>query len=416
MGRTGNRGWWACALLLAAGCTFPNHRHDLRVFDDVATGGSGLSIALEQSTGVPMVEGNSVELVENGRIFDVLEEEIRRAQFSVNLAPFIWRPSAPSDRIVRVLTERARAGVRCRVLIDPIWSLKFDRVSKALVEAGCDVRQYRPIRANLGPRVLLRNHRRAVVIDGRVGITGGFGIWESWEGDGLQKEEWRDSNVRVTGPVVRDLQLSFAENWQEVGGGLLPADEFPRPPPTGTARAGFVTSDSNPGLSHAERMTLLMIAAAKDRLWIANAYFIPSTAIADMLVLKAKAGVDVRILCPGPVHDVPPVRAAQRSTYEHLVRNGVRVWEYQPTMMHAKTMVIDDRVTVIGSTNLDPLSTKWLEEASLVIEDPALNAELAASIEKDLEHSLEIRWSWWSKRGLAERLMVSLVPLIGIFL
>jgi len=409
------RGWWAWGLGLAwfAGCAFPNHRHDLRIRDPIPSDPVSFSLVLEQSTGTEMAPGNQLELVENGRVFDVLEAEILKAEHSIHLAPFIWRPSAPSDRLVTAVLNRLRHGVRCRILIDPFWSLGFNPVAQTLGSAGCEIREYRPIRANLGLRIFLRTHRRVVVIDGKVGITGGFGVWKSWEGAGLTAEEWRDTNVLIHGPVVRQLQMSFADNWQEAGGALLPDHDFPALPPMGDSPAGFVSSDTNPSMTDAERMTLLMIAAARHRLWIANAYFIPSTAVGDMLIQKAKEGVDVRVVCPGPVHDVPPVRAAQRSTYERLLVGGVRIFEYQPSMMHSKTMLIDDRYVVIGSTNLDPLSTKWLEEASLVAEDPALNARLATSLEQDFRRSLEIRWAWWRKRGLLERLALQLVPLVG---
>lgn len=407
-----------CSVVLAAslGCSFPNHRHDLRIRDPIVPGERGFSLALEQSTGVRLQAGNEVGLVENGEIFDVLEAEILRAEKSLNLAPFIWRASAPSDRIVTAVLNRLHHGVKCRILVDPFWSLEFNSVARTLGNAGCEIREYRPLRANLSHRILLRSHRRALVIDGKVGLTGGFGIWEAWEGEGLTPEQWRDTNVVVRGPVVRQLQLAFADNWQEAGGGMLPSEDFPELEPAGTELAGFVRSDSNLSVSDAERMTLLMIGVAKKRLWIANAYFIPSTAMGDMLIEKAKAGVDVRILCPGPVHDVPPVRAAQRSTYDRLLQGGVRIYEYQPSMMHAKTMLVDDQYVVVGSTNLDPLSTKWLEEASLVIDSASLAAEYSANLEEDFTRSLEIRWAWWRKRGLLERLAQSLTPLIGIFL
>jgi cardiolipin synthase A/B len=411
----GRAAWVAAGIALGA-CTYPNHPSDPRIFEHVPSHGSGLSLALEQTLGGPLVGGNTVTLVENGRVFDALEEEVLKAQTSLNLSTFIWRPSSVSDRIVKAVLSRTAHGVQCRVMVDPLWSVNFDVIAKVLREGGCDVRKYRPFRENAGPRYLFRNHRRVLVIDGKVGITGGFGIWKSWQGDGLRPEEWRDSNVVITGPVVREMQRAFAENWQEVGGALLPASDFPELEPTGNAPATFVTSDTNPALTDAERMTVLMIAAAQHRLWIANSYFIPSTAIADMLISKAKQGVDVRVLVPGPVHDVPPVRAAQRSTYSRLLENGVRIWEYQPSMMHAKTMLVDDSLAVVGSTNLDPLSLKWLEEASLVFNDAIVAAQMDRSLRRDFERSLEIRWSWWKKRGLLERIAQQLTPLIGIFL
>jgi cardiolipin synthase len=227
-------------------------------------------------------------------------------------------------------------------------------------------------------------------VDGSVAVTGGFGIWKVWEGHGNAPENWRETSVRVAGPAVRDMQLAFTSNWQEAGGDLLPADVFPAISPAGTSRAAFVSSTGRPGISDAERMTRIVVAAATRRLWIANAYFTPPDAILDQLERKAREGVDVRVLGPGPVHDVPIIRASQRSTYERLLRAGVRIWEYQPSMMHAKTMLVDDWLSVIGSTNLDPMSLNWLGEGSLVVDDRAVAAELERGWAEDFPRSREI--------------------------
>lgn len=406
-------------LLLGAGpaCSFPNHRHDLRVNETVPTGGDGFAHALYQSVGAEMRHGNAVDLVDDGRIFDVMEEEILRARSSIHIVTFIWRGSAPSDRLVKAILSRTREGVACRVVVDPLGSIRFDEdVRLTLSRGGCDVRIFRPVKLSSPFRVALRNHRKILVVDGRSAVTGGFGIWKSWLGNGMKTEEWRDTNVRVRGPAVREMQLAFTENWQEAGGALLPPDVFPELAHEGQVRAAFVRSTGTLTLSAAERMTLLVIAAAKRRIWIENSYFIPSTAIGDMLIEKAKRGVDVRVLAPGRVHDIPPVRAAQRSTYQRLLERGVRIWEYQPSMMHAKTMLVDDRLIVVGSTNLDPLSLKKLEEGSLVAEDMALAMELERRFLVDLTHSAEMRADNWMNRGLLEKLSRKLTWWIGAFL
>lgn len=223
-------------------------------------------------------------------------------------------------------------------------------------------------------------------------------------------------NIRVEGPAVREMQVAFAQNWQEAGGDFLPATDFPEPRYAGDARAGFVASTDNRFLSDARRMTLLTIAAAQERLWIANSYFIPSDAISDMLLEKVKQGVDVRVLVPGRHHDVGPVNAAQRASYARLLEGGVRIWEYELSMMHSKTMLVDDSLSVVGSTNMDPLALTTLEECSVVVEDVALAAQLAASFEKDLRHSREIHWSGWKRRGLLQKLGERLPWFIGSFL
>ena len=407
------------AALLVAGCPYPNHRHDLRIRALPEGGPEARSLAYFQSLGVALEPGHRVELVENGHIFEAIEEEIRAARSSIHIASYIWRPGEPSDRLVQALRER-QPGTVCRVLVDPLGSVNFEAVSPSLVEAGCDVRVFRPIQGSISSfdasRIKARMHRKIVVRDGAVGITGGWGIWKSWLGNAQGAEYWRDMNARVEGPAVRDMQVAFAQNWQEAGGDFLPASDFPELPAVGGARAGFIASTGHRFLSDARRMTLLTIAAARERLWIANAYFIPSEAISDMLIEKVKQGVDVRVIVPGRYHDIAPVQSAQRATYARLLEGGVRIWEYELSMLHSKTMLVDDSLSVIGSTNLDPLALGSSEEGSVVVEDAELAARLAETFEKDLGHSREIHWSGWKRRGLLQKLGEQLSLLIGDYL
>jgi cardiolipin synthase len=406
----------ASAWVFAAGCTHPNHPHDLRIREQVPSSGDGWSVALLQSVGVPMLAGNAVELIEDGRIFDAMEEEILNAEKSIHIFTYIWRPGEPSTRILNALRAR-RPGVACRIVYDPFGSIDFEAsVRRHLSDAGCDVRAYRPFGPSSPELILWRTHRRMLVFDGKVGITGGFGIWRSWEGRGTTPEEWRDSNVRVLGPAVRDMQIAFARDWQEAGGGLLPADEFPDLAPIGEARAAFMVSSGGKTISNAERLTQLAIAAAERRLWIANAYFIPSTAISDSLIRKAQQGVDVRVIVPGPVHDMGVVRAAQRSTYKRLLKNGVRISEYAPSMLHSKTMLIDEELVVIGTINLDSLAMRRNEENALIVESRQLAEALELSNRRDLARSVEVRWNSWKRRGLLDEFFTNLSSLVGEFL
>ncbi|AKI99090.1 phospholipase D-like domain-containing protein [Archangium gephyra] len=410
-------------LLLAlglAGCPLPNHRLALRIRDTVPESPEGMSLAWYQTVGVELEPGNQVELVHNGHVFDRLVEEIRAARSSIHILLYIWRPGYPSDRIIQALRER-HPGVACRVLVDPLGSIRFeDNVGPELVAAGCEVRVFRPLQGTISTlnlkRFQSRLHRKLVVRDGISGMTGGWGIWKSWIGEGRKPDEWRDANIWVRGPAARGIQLAFAQNWQEAGGGMLPAEAFPEPMPTpGEARAGFVTHTGAPVLTNAERMTLLAIASAKKRLWISNSYFIPTGAIQDMLIAKAKAGVDVRVLTPGRHHDIPPVHEGQRATYARLLENGVRIWEYEVSMMHSKSLLVDDRLSMVGSTNLDPLALS-AEEGSLVVDDAGLAAQLAQDFEEDMQHSVEIRWDSWRRRGLFKRLSERVTVLFGKYL
>lgn len=372
--------------------------HEMRLPARLPPGEDGLCHALRQTTGVPLLHGNAVELVENGRVFDVLCEEIAAAQRSVHVCIYIWRPCAASDRVLAALAERARRGVRCRVVVDPIGSEQlagdrdFDQqVEPRLREAGCEVHYYHSLRRRPLFRVGGRNHQKIAVIDGRVAITGGFGIWSSWEGDGRSPEHWRDSNVRVRGPAVVQLQVAFARAWQESGGELIEEEAFPELDHAGPCRAGFVTSIGSTGVSDAERMVRMVLAAARRRIWISNAYFTPPEAILLQLEEKRRQGVEVQVLAPGGVTDQKMVRASQRATYRRLLAAGCRIHEYQPSMLHAKTILVDDWLSVVGSVNLDALSLNRLAEGSLVVVDRGLAAALERSYLRDLRHAREIR-------------------------
>jgi cardiolipin synthase len=258
------------------------------------------------------------------------------------------------------------------------------------------VRSY-GLRDDLRPTA--RNHRKVVVVDGASGITGGWGLHVSWEGNGLSKEQWRDSSVRVHGPAVAQMQRAFEQSWRESGGAPLPPSAYPEVPPRGRTRAAFVASSPRADRpSAAEAMTRLLVSSATRRLWIANSYFVPDDALQDLIAEQARRGVDVRVLAPGPVHDVPPVRAGQRATYAKLLEAGVRIFEYQPSMMHSKTLLVDDRWVAVGSTNMDPLSFDRLEEGSVVAESPALAKHLERTLRADFRRSDEVTREEWESR------------------
>jgi len=345
--------------------------------------------AVYQSLGVEMRPGHHVALIGNGAIFDRLGAEIQSARSGVNVVMYIWEKGAASDRLVAALSERARAGVKCRILVDSFGSPDFSSDVQPRLEAGgCEVREFRP--PPISGDELARNHRKIVVIDGRVAFTGGFGVRDNWLGDGISNDAWRDANVRFTGAAVAGAQQAFAENWQEAGGALLPAEAFPAPDTSGPALAAFVTSTGSPVLTRAERLVQLLIQASKRRLWIANAYFVPSPAILSMIERKSAEGVDVRLLAPGKKSDSKTSFGAQHIEYESLLKRGVRVFEYQPSMMHAKTMLVDDELALVGSINLDPLSLNALEEAALLVHDRAFAMDLARSFEVDSAHAEEL--------------------------
>ncbi len=397
----------AC-LLASTACVHRNHPQLLRVHQDPSDSGTDLSFALYQSVGVGLNPGHVVALVQDDRIIDALEAEIREARESIHLLTSSWRPGEASERLIRALEAR-QPGVTCRVLVDSLDGPDFTKdVEPRLVRAGCEVRTFRPfIGATVvfaDERLEARNHRQLVIRDGRSGLTGGSGVGPAWRREQGPADAWRDTYVHVAGPAVRQLQRAFAESWQEAGGGLLPDSAFPALAAQGEARAGFIASTGSPTLSHSERMVQVLLASARRRLWLTNACFIPSTATVDTLIRKAQQGVDVRILVPGPRHGgTHAVLAAQRAAYDRLLENGIRVWEYQAAPLHARTILVDDRLAAVGSTNLEPNANAMLQEGTLVVEDPQLARSLAVTFERDLMHSAEVRWDWWKRRGLMER-------------
>lgn len=389
-------GWVVIALACGSGvaCSTASGRHRLppdAVLEppSVPTQQGAFARAVKSQLGATMVGGTGAALLENGNVFAGLEEAVRGAKSSIHIDVYIWRPCQIGLEVAQVVAEKARQGVACRVVVDSAGSHDFDGIRKIIEPAGCEVRVFRPPTEH-PKETLRRDHRKIVVVDGRVAITGGFGIYKSWTGSGRSKEEWRDTNIRLEGPVVAQLQHAFEEDWRANGGAPLGGDAYPALRPAGKGNGALVTSmgpqDSN-DLAAAEKMLRFLIGAAKKRLWIANSYFVPSDEILKMLEAKAREGVDVRVLDPGPELDHGTIRAAQRAAYPELVAAGVKMFEYQPTMMHAKTVVVDDRIVAVGSTNMDPLSLKKLEEDTVVIEDPALTAQLAAHFEQDLTYA-----------------------------
>jgi cardiolipin synthase A/B len=343
--------------------------------------------AIFQASGARFSDGNGWKLVPDGSIFDRLVDEIGHARRSVSLESYIWHSGEPSDRILAALQKRDPA-VACRVVVDPLGSPDFTRNVQPRLEAmRCEAHVFRPLSKHLDAE---RDHRKIAVVDGSVGFVGGFGIRKEWaKASGSGDPEWRDINLRVTGPVVAEMQRAFAQDWMQAGGALLPPSEFSPAAAEGGTRAAFVTS-SYSLVTNAERLTLLTLAAAKKRLWIWNAYFVPDGQLEKLLLEKRHAGVDVRVLAPGDKNDVLLSKLGQRATYKTLRGGGVRIFEFRPTMMHAKAMIVDDELAVIGSINLSALSLTRLQEDALVALDHSLVEALEAEWKRDMEKAREV--------------------------
>ena len=377
-------------VLALAGIGFYAWRKPSRPFEleaAIPVSAPEFNLALFQSLGARMLPGHELSLLENGSVFDGVAAEVAAARSSIHVLMYIWEKGAASDRLTRALVGRARAGVACRVLVDDLGSPDFAKdVQPALTQAGCDVRIFRPT----SEEKVARNHRKILIFDGRTAVTGGFGVRDDWLGDGVHQESWRDTNVRFAGPAVAEAQQAFAENWQEAGGSLLPAEAFPSLTGAGPAEAAFVSSSGAPVLTRADRLVQVMLAAATKRLWITNAYFVPSLGIEHLLTRKADQGVDVRVLVAGKKSDSKTSFGIQQTEYDRLRAHGVRIWEYQPSMLHAKSIVVDDDLLLVGSINLEPLSLRTLEEGALVARDREVAAALMRAFGEDCKHATEL--------------------------
>ena len=369
--------------------------------------------AAEALTGAPISEGNHAELFINGdKIFPAILETIRSAERTLNLETYVyWRGDITSD-VAGAVCERARAGVRCNVILDALGSALMDRSQiSEMQDAGVNVVRFRPVKPYTLRRLANRSHRRVLVVDGKVGMTGGVGIAEEWTGNAEDPDHWRDTHVRVQGPIVRGLQGAFAEHWLEATGEVLGGDDYlPHlddvegpDDDDHDGRMQIVRSKSNVGDTNVEALYYLAIASASKSLDLTAAYFVPRPAFTRALADAAGRGVDIRILVPGPHIDKPFVRVAGRDAYDELIAAGARIFEYQPTMLHAKSLVVDGVWSSVGTVNFDNRSFQLHDEITLCVWDSHFAGKLTEAFEDDLRRSDEIEPERWSGRGPRRR-------------
>lgn len=382
-------------------------------FDDVVTAQSvDRAAAALAATGVRLAPGTHVDLLANGNgLFPRLWSDLRAATRSIDIVQYYWGAGAVLDSAVRIIGERARAGVDVRIIYDAFGAGDLpDQVFDSLRTAGAHVTEFRPMRWFSLDRATRRTHVRAIVIDETVGYTGGFGIDDKWLGDGVTAGHWRETNVRLTGPAVQQLHAVVVAHWAEATGELL-TRTAPAAKPQDTAGQGgapfaaIVHSPASIGSSRAERLLALSLAVARYRLWITNAYFVPDDDFGRMLVEAAGRGVDVRVLTNGSRTDVKTTRFAGRHRYERLLEAGVRIYEYQPAVMHAKTLLADDAWVEIGTVNFDNRSLAFNDEVALLAIDLGLGARMDSLFLADIAYSREIRLEEFSRRSVVQRLL-----------
>jgi cardiolipin synthase len=356
--------------------------------------------------GPGIVGGNQVDALQNGdEIFPAMLAAIAQARRSVCFMTYIYWSDQIGHRFAEALSERARAGVKVHVLVDWFGSGKMDEDDIArMQEAGVEFRKFNPLRWYNVHRLNHRLHRKILVVDGRVGFTGGVGIAAQWEGDAQDSAHWRDSHFRVEGPVVAQMQAVFLENWANTTGRTLHGDDyFPVIEPCGDAPAQVFSSSPASGSTSMRTMYLLAIAAAERSIYLASAYFVPDDVSTATLLEALQRGVAVHILTPGPCMDAETVRRASRATWGVLLAGGARMLEYQPTMFHCKVLVVDERFVSVGSTNFDPRSFQLNDETNLNVYDERLAREAIAVFERDAAHSLPITYDAWRTRSWWEK-------------
>ena len=352
-------------------------------------------------TGAPMSNGNRVEILKNGaQIFPAMLAAIRGAAKTINLEFYIYWDGEIGRLFAETLAERARAGVAVKVILDSVGSATM---SHSLIDFmqrnGIDLEWYHPIRWYTLSRVNHRTHRKLLVVDGEIGFSGGVGIADEWLGDADAKNHWRETVVRVEGPVVAQMQFAFMDNWVKSRGELLTGlDYFPQIEPHGNHLTQVIKSSPSEGSSTVKLMYVVSIVSAARSIYISSAYFVPDRDTMRALEGAVRRGVDVRVIVPGEHIDVAIARQAARWQYDFLLRRGIRLFEYQPTMMHAKTMVVDGIWSTVGSSNFDDRSFRLNDEVNVNIYDEAIAAQMEAMFQEDLARSEEIKLRPWLRR------------------
>ena len=369
--------------------------------------------AMELFTRTTLSPGHDVELFMNGdETYSRLWSDLRSAKSSITLQLYYCNKGKMADALLEILLERARAGVQIHFLYDSFGTSLKKEYFETLRAAGVHAEKFRPFSWRAMQKVQHRAHIRVIVIDGVIGYTGGFGIDDKWYGDGRSKDEWRDTNVRFIGPAVRQLQATFVVCWAETtghlltGGVLFPAEHSAGGEPgdaTGV-RAGLLHASPTIGSTPAERFFALSIAGARKKLYLSNSYFVPDAAFRQLLCDAARRGVDVRILTVSRHTDVKSTWYAGRARYEGMLSSGVRIYEYQPVMMHAKTITVDGLWSSVGSMNADNRSMSFNEESNLVVLDAGVASRMEKMFLEDLEYSEEMVLEEFRKRGGKDRL------------
>jgi len=406
----------ALLVLIVANLALGDKRIDEKVEHEYPVASPQFQRVVSSMLGPSLLQGNRSEALVNGdRIFPAMLKTIREARRTITFEMYIFAEGKVGEAFTAAFEERARAGVRIHFLYDALGSEKIDeKYIERLRKAGVEIAKYNPPRWNTLAQMNNRTHRKLMVVDGRIGFTGGAGIQDQWAGDAQDPEHWRDTHFRLEGPAVAQMQAAFMENWIETTGNVLHGEAyFPHIDPAGKQLAQVVVASPGGGGESMQLLYLLSIAAAAKTIHLANAYFVPDEVETATLAGAAKRGVKVRIIVPGPVIDNKVVRRASRAGWGDLLRAGVEIYEYLPTMYHVKSMVVDGLWTSVGSTNFDSRSFSTNDEANLNVYDAAFAAEQDEIFQRDLKQSRRVTLEEWQSRPWTQKALEKLTGLLS---
>ena len=358
--------------------------------------------------GPTIVDGNHVEALKNGKeIFPSMLSAVRSAQTTISFETYIYWSGAIGREFADALAERAKAGIQVHVLIDWVGGLKMEQeLLDTIRQAGVKVHQFRPLRWYNVVRMNNRTHRKLLVVDGLTAFTGGVGIADQWSGNAEDPDHWRDMHFKATGPVVAQFQAAFNDNWIKATGEVLNGERyFPSVKSTGATKAHLFVSSPTGGSDSMQLMYLMAIAAAAKQIDLQSAYFVPDELSVKALLAAAARGVKIRLLLPGEHIDSETVRLASREQWGELLKAGIEIYEYLPTMMHNKMMIVDGEMVSVGSTNFDLRSFRLNDEASMNIYDRPFAAQMTSVFDDDLKRARPYTYALWVERPWKEKLL-----------
>ena len=386
------------------------------VAPEVTIGRPSFARAVEAHTLSGLVADNRVELLLNGdEIFPAMLSAIRGARHSITLANYVYEKGAIAQEIAEALAGRCRDGVAVNILVDAVGSTAMPSEAREVLDrSGCHLVRFHPLNPLNARRLNHRNHRRSLVVDGRVAFTGGTGIGEKWTGDGRHEGHWRQTDVKLEGPIVRYIQAAFAETWREETSVLLGGDAyFPQPQPRGSVQAQSVKSSPGGGSAKAYTLFLLAIEGARSSIVLTTPYFVPDEGIATALLKAVARGVRVSVLVAGEADTFldRTMRKASQQAFGRALAGGIKIYEYKGAMLHAKTLSVDSTWASIGSANMDNRSFALNHELNVVFNDASIAKRLEEIFRDDLAFAREVTHEAWRRRGLNRMFELIVLPM-----